>query len=265
MNILNQIIEYKKAEVEVRKILVPEKELIKSFLFRRKCISLKKILQDETSSGIIAEFKRKSPSKGIINWDADVKEVTNAYTKHGASGLSILTDNHFFGGNSEDMVIARENDIPILRKDFIIDQYQLIVSKAMGADAVLLISACLSKSKVKAFAVQAKQLGMEVLLEIHDENELGHICKEIDMVGINNRNLKNFEVDINRSVKLSKLIPADKIKIAESGIADIETINKFKAAGYKGFLMGEIFMKEKNPGKAFFNFMNKLKTNSQFK
>lgn len=258
MNILNQIIEYKKAEIEVRKILLPEKELIKSSLFKRKCFSLKKALEDDNGSGIIAEFKRKSPSKGFINRDADIRKVTKAYTKYGASGLSIITDNHFFGGSSNDLVLARENNIPILRKDFIIDPYQLIVSKAMGADVVLLIASCLSKAKVKALSVQAKKLGMEVLLEIHDEKELGHICREIDMIGINNRNLKTFKVDINRSLRLGKLIPLGKLKIAESGISDTKTIHKLKTAGYRGFLIGETFMKEPDPGKAFGNFVKLL-------
>jgi len=258
MNILSQIIAYKKQEVEVRRILVPVKELVKSSLFKRECLSLKRSLLDKSKTGIIAEFKRKSPSKGFINKDADVKKITAAYTLHGASGLSVLTDNHFFGGNTADLIMARKNDIPILRKDFMMDEYQLIVSKAMGADVVLLIAACLSKAKVKSLAAFAKDLGMEVLLEIHDKKELDHICNDVDMVGINNRNLKTFEVDIYKSIKLSKHIPKDKIKIAESGINDIDTINAFKAAGYKGFLVGENFMKEKDPAKAFANFAGQL-------
>lgn len=259
MNILNQIVEYKKTEVEVRKILLPVKELVKSSFFKSECLSLKEFLLDETKTGIIAEFKRKSPSKGFINKDADVNKITTAYTKYGASGLSILTDNHFFGGTTADLVTARENKIPILRKDFIIDEYQLMVSKAIGADVILLIAACLSASKVKKLASVAKDLGLEVLLEIHDKKELDHICDEVDMVGINNRDLKNFDVNVYRSLELSKLIPKDKIKIAESGIYDVETINAFQAAGYKGFLIGENFMKEKDPGKAFATFAAKLK------
>ncbi|MEP7165623.1 MAG: indole-3-glycerol phosphate synthase TrpC [Ferruginibacter sp.] len=258
MNILKQIVDYKKAEVEVRKVLVPQKELEKSSLFKRRTLSLKRALQDESKTGIIAEFKRKSPHKGYINREADVKKVTGAYTKFGASGLSVLTDNHFFGGNAADLIVARKNDIPVLRKDFIIDPYQLFVSKAMGADVVMLIAACLSESATKNLASEAKNLGLEVILEIHDEKELGHICNDIDMVGINNRNLKNFEVDIKRSVKLSRSIPGDKIMIAESGINDIETIRVFREAGYKGFLIGEAFMKEKDPGKAFGNFVKLL-------
>lgn len=215
-----------------------------------------KNLLNETKSGIIAEFKRKSPSKGFINRSADVQKVTKDYTDFGASGLSVLTDKNFFGGSSADLIAARENGIPILRKDFVIDPYDLLVSKAIGADVILLIASCLKKSTVKEFAAISKQLGMEVLLEIHDEKESGHICNDVDMVGINNRNLKNFTVDINHSLELSKLIPADKIKIAESGIENIETINIFKEAGYKGFLMGEKFMKQPDPGKAFQDFLN---------
>lgn len=258
MNILNHIIAYKKEEVAVRKLLVPEEELAQSILFKRKCLSLKSNLLKGKDSGIIAEFKRRSPSKGYINENADINKVTASYTRYGASALSILTDNHFFGGSSEDLILARANKIPILRKDFIIDPYQLFATKAMGADVVLLIAACLSKTKLKQLAVLAKKLGMEVLLEIHNEKELGHICDEIDFVGINNRNLKDFKVDIMHSIKLSKKIPADKIKIAESGIDSIETINIFKEHGYKGFLMGEKFMKENDPGKAFRNFVIKL-------
>ena len=258
MNILDRIIAYKKEEVAVRKLFVPEEELMESILFKRECSSLKKILQEGNSTGIIAEFKRRSPSRGFINHAADVKKITGDFTKYGAAALSVLTDNHFFGGSTEDLVIARENNLPILRKDFIIDRYQLVASKAIGADIVLLIAACLPISKVKELAVFAKELGLEILLEIHEENELDHICDEIDFVGINNRNLKNFEVDINRSISLSKLIPEEKIKIAESGIDCVETVNTFKGHGYKGFLIGEKFMKEKDPGKAFCNFVHKM-------
>jgi len=260
MNILTQIIQYKRQEVEVRKILVPVRELVKSSLFKRECLSLTAFLLDPAKTGIIAEFKRRSPSKGFINKDADVKKITAVYTKYGASGLSVLTDNHFFGGNTADLIEARTNNIPILRKDFIVDEYQLMVSKAMGADVILLIAACLSKQKVKSLAAVAKDLGLEVLLEIHNEKELDHICDEVDMVGINNRNLKNFTVDIYRSLELSTFIPKDKIKIAESGIDDVDTINAFRAAGYKGFLIGERFMKEKDPGKAFKDFVCNMGT-----
>jgi len=213
---------------------------------------------DNSKTGIIAEFKRKSPSKGFINRDADVKDVTEAYTKFGASGLSVLTDNHFFGGSTADLVTARQNEIPILRKDFIIDQYQLFVSKAIGADVVLLIAACLSRTKLKRLAGYAKDLGLEVLLEIHEERELDHICDGIDIIGINNRNLKTFEVDIDRSIALSRRLPENMLKIAESGIRDADAVRKFRLEGYNGFLMGETFMKEKDPGQSFGNFVNSL-------
>ena len=259
MDILQKIITYKKEEIEVRKLLVPAEELKYSEYFDREGLSLKQNLLSENSTGIIAEFKRKSPSKGFINQHADVVQVTKDYAAYGASGLSVLTDHHFFGGNTEDLVKARINNIPILRKDFIIDPYQILAAKAMGADVILLIAACLQVNEVKDLAAYAKEIGLEILLELHDENELRHICNDVDMVGINNRNLKTFAVDINRSLQLSTLIPADKIKIAESGIDNTETIKRFKKAGYKGFLIGETFMKTQNPGQAFKKFVTEIK------
>ncbi|MBK9484925.1 MAG: indole-3-glycerol phosphate synthase TrpC [Chitinophagaceae bacterium] len=259
MNILDKIIEHKKEEVARNKNFVSLHQLQQQENFNRQVISLKKVLLDETKTGIIAEFKRRSPSKGIINDQADVLDVTTAYTKHGASGLSVLTDTEFFGGAADDLLKARVNNIPILRKDFMIDEYQLAEARAMGADVILLIAACLTPHRVQELAFFAKSLQLEVLLEIHNETELQHICDEVDLVGVNNRDLKTFSVDINRSVELSKQIPADKIKIAESGIDKAETINIFKQAGFKGFLMGEHFMKFENPGEAFEQFVKKLK------
>ena len=214
---------------------------------------------DETKTGIIAEFKRQSPSKGVINGNADVVAVTNAYTLHGASCLSILTDNHFFGGSTDDLIKARVNNIPILRKDFMIDEYQITEARSMGADVILLIAACLTPQRVKELAEFAKSLQLEVLLEIHTEEELEHICSATEIIGVNNRDLKTFTVDINRSIELSKKIGADKIKIAESGINDIETIGIFKKEGYKGFLIGENFMKQADPTIAFAEFVQQLK------
>lgn len=259
MNILDKIIEHKKEEVTRNKNFVSLHQLQQQENFNRQVISLKKVLLDETKTGIIAEFKRRSPSKGIINDQADVLDVTTAYTKHGASGLSVLTDTEFFGGAADDLLKARVNNTPILRKDFMIDEYQLAEARAMGADVILLIAACLTPHRVQELAFFAKSLQLEVLLEIHNETELQHICDEVDLVGVNNRDLKTFSVDINRSVELSKQIPADKIKIAESGIDKAETINIFKQAGFKGFLMGEHFMKFENPGEAFEQFVKKLK------
>lgn len=259
MNILEKIIEHKVAEVALAKQLHPEAELRKSEFFNRKTFSLKQFLLDETKTGIIAEFKRLSPSKGIINALANVEEVTKAYTNNGASCLSILTDEHFFGGSATDLIKARGNQIPILRKDFIIDEYQITEARAMGADVILLIAACLTVARVKALAQYAKSLQLEVLLEIHTEEELQHICEDTQIIGINNRDLKTFTVDINRSLALGNKIPGSKIKITESGIHDVETISIFKKSGFKGFLIGENFMKAPDPTIAFANFVHQLK------
>jgi indole-3-glycerol phosphate synthase len=260
MNILETIIAHKRLEVEKRKAEVSIAQLKKSKFFSRSALSLKKFLLDESKTGIITEFKRKSPSKGIINADADIVAVTKAYTDHGASGLSVLTDEHFFGGSSEDLIKARVNEIPILRKDFMIDEYQLVEARSMGADVILLIAACLSPAEVKKLAAFANNLGLEVLLEIHHEEELEHICDETSLVGINNRNLKTFEVDINTSVQLINKIPTGKLVIAESGISNVKTIVTLKDAGFKGFLIGETFMKETDPTIAFADFVKTLQT-----
>ncbi len=260
MNILDTIIESKREEVIKKKTEKPVAELEQTVLYTRPVLSLKQFLLDDTRTGIIAEFKRKSPSKGIINDKVDVIEVTSAYASNGASCLSVLTDELFFGGSTEDLVKARVNKIPILRKDFIVDEYQITEAKSMGADVILLIAACLTVAEVKRLAAFAKSLGLEVLLELHAEEELGHICAETEIVGINNRNLKTFEVDIERSLRMAKQIPADKIKVAESGISSVENILLFKENGFRGFLIGENFMKEENPGKAFEQFVRTLKT-----
>ena len=259
MNILDTIIEFKKSEVSNKKSAVSVAELQSSEFFQRKILSMKQALLDENKTGIIAEFKRRSPSKGVINDDADIVKVTLAYAKNGASGLSVLTDNNFFGGCAQDLEKARLNQVPILRKDFIIDEYQVTETKAMGADVILLIAACLNPAEVKNLAGLARSLHLEVLLEIHNEIELDHICDEIDLVGVNNRDLKTFEVDIERSIALAKRIPADKIKIAESGISTIENILQLRRNGFRGFLIGEYFMKQPDPAIAFAEFVKQLK------
>lgn len=259
MNILDKIIEHKKTEVALAKQQRPENVLKQLPGFSRQTFSVKDFLLDETKTGIIAEFKRRSPSKGLINGTADVAEVTKAYAENGASCLSVLTDEHFFGGTNDDLQKARINAVPILRKDFIIDEYQILEAKAIGADVILLIAACLSSARVKELAAYATALGLEVLLEIHSEEELQHICNETGIVGVNNRDLKTFTVDINRSIELSKKIPGGKIKIAESGINDVETICTFRNAGFKGFLIGENFMKQPDPTIAFADFVKQLK------
>lgn len=259
MNILDTIIAKKKIGVAEKKCAESISSLERKYFFKKPALSFRDFLLRDDKTGIIAEFKRRSPSKGIINNTANVTEVTEAYTRNGASALSVLTDEDFFGGSLNDLSAATVNEIPLLRKDFIIDEYQLIESKAYGAEIILLIAACLTKADAKKLASFAKNIGLNVLLEIHNNEELEHICDEVDVVGVNNRDLKTFTVDINRSIQLSSMIPADKIKISESGIDTIASIEILKNHGYKGFLMGEKFMKEKDPGLAFQSFANELK------
>ncbi|HWJ92899.1 MAG TPA: indole-3-glycerol phosphate synthase TrpC [Flavisolibacter sp.] len=254
MNILERIIEHKKKEVAGRKQQTSIKELERGRYFSYETKSLKASLADERKTGIIAEYKRRSPSKGVINNRDSVESVTRMYSGYGASGISILTDLEFFGGSLDDLLAARDNGIPILRKDFMIDEYQLVEAKAFGADVILLIAACLDRKDVKRLAGAAKQLGLEVLLELHDETELGHVCDDVDMVGINNRNLKTFDVSLEHSVRLAEKIGEEKIRIAESGINDVKNIHYLKAFGFKGFLIGEYFMKQADPGQAFRDF-----------
>lgn len=258
MNILDKIIAYKRIEVAERKAATSVAQLKQQPAFSRPVLSLRQFLLDDSKTGIIAEFKRKSPSKGIINGAADVVAVTTAYAKHGASGLSVLTDTDFFGGSTEDLVKARVNQLPILRKEFIIDEYQIVEARAMGADVILLIAACLTPADVKRLAAFARSLQLEVLLELHDEEELAHVCEETELVGINNRNLKTFVVDIERSLAMAKRIPAGKVKIAESGISSADNIRLFRDHGFRGFLIGENFMKEANPGLAFEQFVRSI-------
>lgn len=263
MDILKKIIAERRKSVDQLKQIVPAQAWEMMPFFEKGCSSLKDNLANENSTGIIAEFKRSSPSKGIINDKAGIIDVVTGYEINGASGISILTEEKYFGGTNDDILeIAGSLTTPILRKDFIIDEYQLLESKAIGADIILLIAACLTREEVKRFASLAKQLGMEVLLEIHDETELDLICDDTELVGINNRNLKNFNVDIEKSLSMAEKIPADKIKIAESGIDSVETILLFKSQGYKGFLIGELFMKHTDPGAAFADFVTKLKANT---
>ncbi|MFP5040258.1 indole-3-glycerol phosphate synthase TrpC [Parasediminibacterium sp. JCM 36343] len=259
MTILDTIIEYKKGEVAQAKALKSIAELKQMPHFSKPALSLKQFLLDETKTGIIAEYKRQSPSKGIINATATVAEVTTSYSQNGASGISVLTDNHFFGGNLDDLLAATINEVPLLRKDFMIDEYQLVEAKAYGASVILLIAACLSPERVKELAIEAKNIGLEVLLEIHHAEELLHICEEIDMVGVNNRNLKDFKVNVEASAQLIKEIPTNKIAVAESGISNTDTIVFLRDVGFKGFLIGEHFMKQPKPAIAFADFVADLK------
>ncbi len=254
MTILDKINEYKREEVFRSKSITSIAELESSPGFGRKCNSLKDRLLSRDSSGIIAEFKRKSPSKEEIKKDANVVEITTAYSEQGAAGISVLTDTSFFGGSKSDLIKAREANptTPLLRKDFMIDCYQLYEAKSWGADVVLLIAASLQPEKISELSKKAHDLGMEVLLEVHNEEELASSPMEhIDIVGVNNRNLKNFnESNINASLNLFASIPADKVKISESCINDPMSIKKLREAGYNGFLIGESFMKTPDPGLA---------------
>ena len=259
MNILDTIVQQKRKEVDDLKHRLPENMLMNSVLYERDCYSISEALNHPGGSGIIAEHKRRSPSKGIINNQLELSHVVNAYQHAGASALSILTDEIFFGGTNQDIVSIRSSiSIPILRKDFIIDEYQVHEAKSIGADFILLIAACLTPARVRQLAALAVGIGMEVLLELHDEDEFGHICDEVQLVGINNRSLKTFDVNIDRSLKMAEQIPSSKIKVAESGIDDSSQVKIFLDHGYKGFLIGEYFMRQSDPGQALKNFINKL-------
>jgi len=252
MNILDKIIETKKTEVAGQKRTVSIEKLEKFPLFNRKCNSLKASLLKDGSSGIIAEFKQKSPSKGEINFKIKVEEVTKGYANAGVAGISVLTDYEYFGGTLENLVKARDTnpEIPILRKDFMIDTYQIFEAKAHGADVILLIAACLEKEQAEVLAKEAKKLGMEVLMEVHNAKELEKVTDFVDIVGVNNRDLKTFTMDIETSIRLSKLIPGKFVKISESGLDSAKTIHYLRENGFKGFLIGETFMKTENPGVA---------------
>ena len=258
-NILDKIIESKKVEVASRKASTPISILEKSPSFSRKCLSMKQSLLN-SESGIISEFKRKSPSLGWIHEDADVVDVTAGYSAAGASGISILTDLEYFGGTPMDVMAARPFiACPVLRKDFVIEEYQLYEAKAMGADVILLIAAALTVEQTLRLAQKAHELGLEVLLEVHNEAELGHANDFVDMLGVNNRNLKTFEQSIQTSFDLAALIPDKFVKVSESGISKTETVKELRKVGYKGFLMGENFMKEENPAEALKDFIELLK------
>lgn len=259
MNILDTIVEKKRSEVLARKQHKALNELLHSDHYSRTPISLTNSLKQGNSSGIIAEFKRRSPSKGMINAQADVIEVATAYQEAGAAAISILTDESFFGGSDNDLISARPHlHIPILRKEFIIDQYQVHEAKAIGADLILLIAACLTPAEVIELSTLAKSIGLEVLLELHDEDEIGHICDSVDLVGINNRSLKTFDVNIERSLMMASQIPEGKLKVAESGIDDPAQVRLFSQNGYNAFLIGENFMKSTDPGLALRQFIEKI-------
>ncbi len=259
MTFLDKIIAHKRKEVAAFMEHTTVKDLEESKLFSRDTISLSKFISDPAKTGIIAEFKRKSPSKGIINSRAGIKEVTVGYSRALASGLSILTDNNFFGGCCEDLTQARElNTIPILRKDFIIHKIQILEAKAAGADAILLIAAVLDREKVLDLAKTARSINLEVLLEVHSSVEIGLANEFVDIIGVNNRDLKTFGVNTELSFEMSDSIPGQFLRISESGISSPDVVKSLKKAGYNGFLIGELFMTSEDPVSAFSDFVNKI-------
>lgn len=260
-DILEEIVAYKKNEVEQFK-----KELHQIYLEGRVEIlqnalipSMKNALM-KSDTGIIAEFKRKSPSKGWINEAATADKVPISYQENGAAAISILTDSHYFGGSNVYVrtAIASKVRIPILYKNFIVDEYQIYQAKICGASAILLIAACLTKEQCRQFIAKAHELELEVLLEMHNEEETEYAELEPDLYGINNRNLGTFETDVNNSFQLIERLPAEGVKVSESGISDPDTIRQLRACGYKGFLIGETFMKEADPGLALKNFIAQI-------
>ncbi|WP_291870983.1 indole-3-glycerol phosphate synthase TrpC [Maribacter sp.] len=260
MDILERIVVDKRKEVDLKKSIIPISQLESSVLFTRETTSLTTALKN-SSTGIIAEHKRRSPSKSVINHTLNVQDVALGYENAGVCGMSILTDGKYFGGSLDDLLVARAAvQTPLLRKEFIIHEYQILEAKAHGADVILLIAAILTRDEIKTFSELAKSLKLDVLLEVHNEEELHKsIMPSLDMLGVNNRNLKTFEVSLETSKKLSTLIPDDFVKVSESGISSIEAIKELKPYGYQGFLIGENFMKTDNPGESATTFINSLK------
>lgn len=261
MDILQEIVAHKRIEVERFKQQLSEQEIhrrVEAIL--DFCVpSMSKALT-ASESGIIAEFKRRSPSKGWIKEEGKAEEIPLSYQEHGAAALSILTDEQYFGGKDEFIRIARHAGvhIPILYKNFIIDEYQLFQARLCGASAVLLIAADLSKEECRSLLSTAHGLGLEVLLEMHSEEELEYAEMEPDMCGINNRNLGTFITDVQNSFRLAELLPKDSVKVSESGISNPDTVKALRLAGFRGFLIGETFMKTSDPGKALKDFISKL-------
>ena len=259
MTILDKIIKDKLIEVASSKESASTKQLESEVLFDAPTISMVQSLS-AGPYGIIAEHKRRSPSRSVINDQVTVEDVAKGYEFAGVGGMSVLTDEKYFGGSLTDLVVARSNcQLPLLRKEFIIDEYQIIEAKAYGADAILLIAAVLSASQIKQFSELAKSLDLNVLLEIHNAEELKKsLVPSVDMIGVNNRNLKTFDVSLDTSKSLSKLIPDDYLKVSESGISSVEAIQDLKDYGFQGFLIGENFMKTENPGKSASEFIKTL-------
>ena len=260
-DILQEIVAHKRIEVEQRKQAVAPQELHRQVeaILDFSVPSMSRALR-ESASGIIAEFKRKSPSKGWIKEEGKAEEIPLSYQQHGAAALSILTDEHYFGGCDEFIRIARHQgvNIPILYKNFVIDEYQLFQARLCGASAVLLIAACLTKAESLALQQTAHELGMEVLLEMHSQEELDYAEQAPDLCGINNRHLGSFVTDVETSFRLAEYLPKEAVKVSESGLSDPLTVKQLRSAGFRGFLMGEHFMKDENPGEALEAFIQQL-------
>jgi indole-3-glycerol phosphate synthase len=259
MDILERIVAVKKEEVRTRKKAVPLEKLIRSELFDHSVPSLYDALKAAGPS-VIAEFKRKSPSKGVINSSALIEEITHGYIAAGAAAISILTDNYFFGGDNKDLTTVKLfSEIPLLRKDFIIDDYQVYESKSIGASAILLIGSVLNKTQTTRLASLAQSLGLDVLFEIHELGELEKLHHSIRIVGVNNRNLKTFEVNMEKSLVLLRELPQHCLKVAESGFETPSDVRKMFSGGYDAFLIGERFMRSEDPGKNASEFIAALK------
>jgi indole-3-glycerol phosphate synthase len=252
MNVLNEIVEHKISEVARRKSLVPIEALERKVFFDATPLSLRSYLSRADSSGIIAEMKRRSPSKGELRPHLNVERISIGYMQHGASALSVLTDTRYFGGSHADLEVAREfNLCPILCKDFLVDEYQIYEAKASGADVILLIAAVLSESEMRNFISVAHELKLEVLMEVHSVDELRKVeALDWDHIGVNARDLRDFSVSLDRAIDLAGLLPGASSKIAESGISGPHDLKRLKEAGFRGFLIGELFMKANDPGKA---------------
>jgi indole-3-glycerol phosphate synthase len=259
--ILDDIVANRRNEVLIQKQRISPLVLRSKIEGSNLCNSLSRKLLSPGSSGIIAEFKRKSPSKGAINHGARPDAVTEGYVDAGASGLSVLTEGHYFGGSTDDFTAARiANPLtPLLRKDFIVDEYQIFESRLLRADIILLIAGVLGKAEISRFTSIAHELGMEVLLELHDESEIDKIDDSIDIFGINNRNLRDFKIDMDRSLKMLGRLPANNVKISESGLNDPGTVDLLRGHGFNGFLIGEEFMKSENPAYSCRRFISGLK------
>ena len=266
MHILDQIVATKKKEIALRREIIPISDFESSLLFNRSVISMSEQLIQPGSSGIIAEFKRRSPSKGWIHQGARVEEVVMGYSKANCAGISVLTDMSYFGGHVQDLIFARRyTNRPILRKEFIIDEYQILEARAIGADLILLIAEVLTRAEVNRLAAFAKSLGLEVLLEMHSDSELHKINQHLDIIGINNRDLKTFEVDLDSSIRLLHQIPEEFVRISESGLSEPESLSDLKQAGFQGFLIGETFMRSQQPGEACASFIQGIMDHAKVK